>query len=175
MNNYNEDSSNGKSQPPNLSSFRIDKRMLPESPETFMRNWENSRSAGLSNTKSPIRESNTVKKEPVMIHHIKGKTEHELNKSATPEKIRGGVNNVSSANELFDKDIYRNNYYGDAEFDMGQQQNTMFIYECGHCLSGNMKGGPNPRKINSLCPSCASISQKGSGNKYNWSGTKSKG
>jgi len=180
---------NGKSQPPNLSSFRIDRKMLPESPETFMRNWDNSKSAGLSATKSPIREINTIKKEPVMIHHNKGKSEHEQ-KPTTPEKMRsyGNNNPNNSSNDIMEKinegkEIYRNNnsnYYGDGDLDNNNSNNpnnsngTMFIYECGHCLSGNMKGGgPNPRKINSLCPGC--MNQKGSGNKWNGSGGKNKG
>lgn len=52
--------------------------MLPESPETFKRNWENNRSAGLPAAKSPLRgDLGTIKKEPIMIHHVKGRSKHE--------------------------------------------------------------------------------------------------
>lgn len=67
--------------------------MLPESPETFMRNWENQGSSARLkyNGKSPLKDSSTIKKEPVMINHTKGKNDHEQ-KSTTPEKMRGYKN-----------------------------------------------------------------------------------
>ena len=163
QNNF-EESNISKSQQPPLSSFRIDRKMLPESPETFMRNWENNRSAGLPSAKSPIRELGTIKKEPIMIHHAKGRSEHEL-KATTPEKPRNMGSNelIEKINE--GKEIYRSGYYGgDAE------EMAMFVYDCGHCLSGNVKG--SSKKINGMCPGCQSL--RGSGNKWNGSGGKGK-
>ena len=141
--------------------------MLPESPESFMRNWENNRSAGLpAATKSPLRggELGTIKKEPIMIHHVKGRGEHEQ-KPITPEKLR--------SNELMEKinegkEIYRGGYSG-GEADYGNEM-AMFVYDCGHCLSGNVKG--SSKKINGMCPGCLSV--RGSAGKWNGSGNKGK-
>ena len=112
--------------------------MLPESPETFKRNWENNRSAGLPAAKSPLRgDLGTIKKEPIMIHHVKGRSKHEK-KPITPEKMRNMGSNelIEKINE--GKEIYKNGYYG------GETGNNneiaMFVYDCGHCLSGNVKG-----------------------------------
>ena len=148
--------------------------MLPESPETFMRNWENQ--SGSKINKSP---NSTIKKEPVMIHHIKGKSENEL-KATTPEKTHGEYNNDIMEKIKEGKEIYRNQYYGGDDYNDNNNNNNngsmMFLYDCGHCLSGNVKAnGPNPRKINSFCPGCiAGQSNKSSGTKWNGSGSKIK-
>lgn len=73
------------------------------------------------------------------------------------------------------KEIYRNPYYGDQEYyENNNNNNTMqFIYDCGHSLSSNMKGGGPPRKINGPCQGCLAQQQgKGSGNKWNMGKTK---
>ena len=136
-----------------------------------MRNWENNRPSGMPSAKSPIRELNTIKKEPILIHHVKGKSEHELKSATTPEKLRNPPG--GSSNELIEKinegkEFYRGGggYYGGEEVN----EMAMFIYDCGHCLSGNVKG--SSKKINGLCPGCNSL--RGSGNKWNGSGSKNK-
>ena len=142
--------------------------MLPESPETFMRNWENQSGGakyGALNGKSPMKD--TIKKEPVMIHHSKVKSENEL-KSNTPEKLRMFNNN--STNDIIEKinegkEIYRNQYEDQDYIESLSNNNMMFIYDCGHCLSGNMKG--NPKKINNVCPGCSTQQGKGSAIKWN--------
>lgn len=139
------------------SSFRIDKKMLPESPESFLRGWENQSGGPKSGvmSKSPIKD--TIKKEPVLIHHAKNRSEHEVLKSATPEKTRN--------HEIIEKinDIYLSPYYnneGELQENDNSFNDVLFVYDCGHCLSANIKEkGPNSRKIkrkvNGFCPACA--------------------
>lgn len=158
-----------------MSSFRIDKRMLPESPESFMRNWENQSSGPKSgaSTKSPMKD--TIKKEPVMVHHTKGKSEHDF-KTVTPDRNRMYMNG-GAAGDIMEKinegkEMYRSPLYAENEYNGDiPTSNTLFIYDCGHCLSGNMKGGPNPRKINSLCPACLSQQKTGSAGKWSGNGS----
>jgi hypothetical protein len=114
-------------QPNFMSSFRIDRKMLPESPETFMRNWENSKSSSINSSR-------------------------KLN--ITPTKLTNnyGTNNISS--EKIDiKEMMKNMANVDEDH---KPQITVFLYECGHSLSGQtLSGGPKTQKVKARCPGCS--------------------
>lgn len=121
--NLNED--NGKQ--PFLSSFKIDKKMLPESPESFLKNWEGGKSSHNNSNRKYV--------------------------SKTPEKNQ--INSFEKINEV--KDLYRN-LINPSNGDNNNSDNkitTTFVYDCGHSLSGNLKGSNQLKRINAKCPGCS--------------------
>ena len=113
-----------------MPSFRIDKKMLPESPESFMRSWENN--------KSSINSSKKLNITPTKLPNNYGNSYNNNNFSGEKNEMKEIIKNMNSVDD--DQKV----------------QSTTFVYECGHSLTGQMvAGSPKIQKVKARCPGCS--------------------